>query len=334
MLWVATGLNMNLTGIERFALALFDELLKSRVIAPSDLTVFVDPTATWVVPLADTGVHLQYASHGRWSRPSTASDTLVCHNLGAGLFPTRAKLGDRSFRIFSVYDWGPFRDQTMPLKGRVAWAQAMIRGMRQADMVHLLNANLIPERPFAIRSPIRTVVAYPGSALIDPTPRFAMQPLTDPPKAVFVGTASARKRIDLIVRMASASGTHVVLLGAGTENFTKPPFVLGLGRVEDSLLSDALDRATALILVSDYEGFGVPIIEAASRGIVSVVSAQVRANLPSELDPFTIAVDPRDSIAFANAIGTARSLRGVRFFRAADLLSPLIAIYGRTLSPT
>jgi len=79
---------------------------------------------------------------------------------------------------------------------------------------------------------------------------------------------------DLPLLVAGAPGwggvdpaTEAVRLGLG------PGRVRVLGRVDDADLAVLLDRATALLMPSRAEGFGLPVIEAMARGTPVVISA-------------------------------------------------------------
>lgn len=333
VLWVATGLAAQLTGIERFALGLSEALLTEGVLVREQLTVVVDERARWAGPLEEAGVAVMRERHGRWRRAKACrTPPLVVHNLGGGRFPVRVGEAPSQTRIYSVYDWGPVRDSTMSTKARLAWVAVMAAGIRGADVVHYLNSELERTRPRLLPAPTRSIVSYANSALADAagdTTPSATNGLSR--YAFFVGTASPRKRLPAVAAMARLTGTPVVMVGAGTEAFHGSPHVTALGRVDDVRLRGLLDHCDVLILVSAYEGFGVPILEAAARGIASVVSPEVAMTLPADLQDYVHVVDPSKHVAFGEAITAAAARRGLPRYDSRSILRPLLDVYRSSL---
>ena len=321
--WLATGLNLHVTGIERFALSLFDELTRDEILTPKEVTVIADPASQWVSALEDRGAAVVRARAGKWRAPRNLPPAEIIHSLGRSILPR----GGGGAKLFSVYDWGPVPDRTLPLKTRLSWTQAIVRGVRNADVVHFLNPELPAQRPSLVPSPRNAFVAYPSTTSGSLGERASLA--DDQGYALFVGTASVRKRLDLICQMATKTGQRVHLVGAGTDEMASDT-VIGRGRISDHDLDLEYAGASALILVSSYEGFGIPILEAAARGIFSVVSPEVLQNLPSGIQDFCVAVDPSDADAFAQAIDSAASNRG-RHRYAEDLLAPLKQQYASLL---
>lgn len=333
VVWVATGLAAQLTGIERFAVGLFEALLTEGVLAPAQLTVVVDERARWVGPFEEAEVAVTRQRHGRWrTAESRRTNPLVVHNFGGGRFPTRVVEAPAQTRIYSVYDWGPVRDSTMSTKARLAWMAVMAAGMRGADVVHYLNSELERTRPRLLPAPASSVVSYANSALADaPTSRTPSAVSGLPRYALFVGTAAPRKRLPDVAAMARLTSTPVVMAGAGTEAFRGSPHVAALGRVDDMRLRGLLDHCDALVLVSAYEGFGVPILEAAARGIASVVSPEVAMTLPSDLRDYVHVVDPSEHVAFGEAVLAATARRGLPPYDSRGVLLPLLDVYRAAL---
>ncbi len=333
VLWVATGLAAQHTGIERFAVGLSEALLTEGVLAPEQLTVVVDERARWAGPLEEAGVAVTRQRHGRWRRAETRrTHPLVVHNLGGGRFPTRVVEAPAQTRIYSVYDWGPVRDSTMSTKARLAWVAVMAAGMRGADVVHYLNPELERTRPRLLPAPTRSVVSYANSALADvPTATTPSATSGLSSYALFVGTAAPRKRLPDVAAMARLTSTPVVMVGAGTEVFHGSPHVTALGRVDDVRLRSLLDHCDALVLVSAYEGFGVPILEAAARGIASVVSPEVAMTLPADLQDYVQVVDPSEHTAFGEAVSAAAARRGLPRYDSRNILRPLLDVYRAAL---
>jgi glycosyltransferase involved in cell wall biosynthesis len=220
----------------------------------------------------------------------------------------------------------------MPIRSRVAWGQALVRGVREADVVHFLNPHLPGNRPRPVPAPARTVTAYCSSSLAILDGLWELPPAREPQFAVFVGTNVMRKRIALITLMARKAGIPVTLVGHGTEACRGQPFVTALGRVDDGQLSTELNESSALLLVSEYEGFRIPVLEAAARGLVSVVSPEVYATLPPLLREHVVATDPSNAATFARTVRTAFACRGIARFNGASLLDPLLDVYAEALA--
>ncbi len=328
--WVASGLSLRTTGIERFAVSLANELLNHRLLAPGDFTVFADTRAVWTTELTSIGINRILPAPGRLTRvPRLLPETRLVHNLGGALFPNPDV--SSALRLYSVYDWGPFRDRSMSFRSRVAWGQAIARGLREADVVHYLNPQLADNRPRGLAVPRRVVMAFSASALASVRESWTLPPAALPAYALFIGTNSPRKRVGKIVEMAARTQTPVVLVGDGTEVHAGQPFVRAVGRVDDTQLSALIDSSSALMLISEYEGFGIPVLEAASRGIVSVVSPEVLANLPAGLAEHVVVADVSDDLALGRSIRVAGDSRGMSRFDGSKLLEPLLAVYADAL---
>jgi len=72
------------------------------------------------------------------------------------------------------------------------------------------------------------------------------------------------------------------------------------GFVEDDALADRYAAADAAVFLSEYEGFGLPALEAAARGVPLVVSRA--PSLGEVFRDAALLVDPRDETAIAAAL--------------------------------
>jgi L-malate glycosyltransferase len=72
------------------------------------------------------------------------------------------------------------------------------------------------------------------------------------------------------------------------------------GHAGDADLAAAYDRADVLVVTSEHEGFGVPLVEAMSVGLPIVASPA--GALPEVIGPAGVSVDTRDPWALAGAI--------------------------------
>ena len=101
----------------------------------------------------------------------------------------------------------------------------------------------------------------------------------------------------------SSIGTAIARLGL-TEH------VWRLGRVPPGRLDALFREATALTYPSTYEGFGLPVVEAMTRGC-PVIASDVTA-LPEVVGEAGLLVDPRDADAWARAMLQLLSDEGAR----------------------
>jgi hypothetical protein len=297
-----------MTGIERFILTFFDALVTRTQFEPDDFVIEVDSDARWASELESRGALVSNSSRSRPMCP------VVRHNFGP-----QVTWPDRTAQyIYSVYDWGPFTDRDLSLKARAKWATGMLVAHARADVIHYLNSSLDERRPHLVPRPRATIVCYPD------IPSRRHSALAEPAYALFVGTRSARKRTDQLALLAEQARIHVTLIGAGTETYASR-FVTGLGRISEAGLDAAYTNAAALVMISTYEGFGIPVLEAAHRGIHSLVSGEVYDVLPDVLRAYCHVVDPTSAQSFADAYSRAVAARGRRL--QTDFLGPLVDHY-------
>jgi glycosyltransferase involved in cell wall biosynthesis len=124
------------------------------------------------------------------------------------------------------------------------------------------------------------------------------------PYVLAVGTASARKRLELLVPAAQALAEHgIELVLAGSDR----GYLRGartslrrLGYVEEADLPALYADARALVMASTYEGFGLPCLEAMAAGI-PVVAAAAGA-LPETCGEAALMFDPGDPGQLTDAL--------------------------------
>ena len=137
------------------------------------------------------------------------------------------------------------------------------------------------------------------------------------PYFIAVGSVHPRKNVDGLIRAfdrfcASApdNPSHLVIAGrlawrteAVEATLAASPHrdrIHVTGFVPDERLGELVGAALALCLVSRFEGFGVPILEAYACGIPVVVAD--RSSLPEVAGPGGLAVDPDDDDDIARAL--------------------------------
>jgi glycosyltransferase involved in cell wall biosynthesis len=310
MLWIATGLGGTVTGVERLAI----EAVRSLDAATSvDQTVVVDDGVEWADDLAAiaTVTRLPRPKGGVGRRPDLAPGGAgyrpphVAHSFGA---PFPAGLSGRASLSYTVHDWGPFFDREMRRAARAAWIAALLRGIRDTDYVHVLSASTRSEAPAPLRPMLRRrkfIIGLPFNAA--PSVPVASGVQRQPNLVASVGTNVPRKRFGLLVdACARLNDCQLVLAGNGTETFTSC-HARGLGRVTDAQLGRLYQRASLFALVSEYEGFGLPVLEAWLAGCPLLVTEGVARRLPEPMRG-AVRVVPTDISASELALQVARAL--------------------------
>jgi len=159
---------------------------------------------------------------------------------------------------------GPDDDLPAPPPREEARARLGIRGPYLITVGAVLNRRCAPE---LLRSAARLASRHPGLVLD------------------VVGENRTHPRLDLPAMVASLG------LGAG---------VRLSGYVEDQALADRYAAADAAVFLSEYEGFGLPALEAAARGVPLVVG---RAPALGEVfRDAALLVDSRDETGIAAAL--------------------------------
>ena len=131
-----------------------------------------------------------------------------------------------------------------------------------------------------------------------------------------VGRIEARK--NQVAALAAAERLDGVTLAvAGPERdkslaarLRASPSARVLGRVDQPTLELLYEHAAAVVVPSLYEGFGLPVLEAMSRG--KVVVAAPTSSLPEVGGDAVLYADPADPDAFAKALQRALSDKALR----------------------
>jgi len=150
----------------------------------------------------------------------------------------------------------------------------------------------------------------PGCASL---PVETVKRLADRPYVLVLGSRAPHKNLVLLTGLAptlDTMGLGLVVAGGGdrifsAEQIAHAPNVLLLGRVTDDDLALLLDGALCLAFPSLTEGFGLPVVEAMSRGCPVIASD--RASLPEICGDAALLADPLAPEAW---IAQVRSLLG------------------------
>jgi glycosyltransferase involved in cell wall biosynthesis len=135
-------------------------------------------------------------------------------------------------------------------------------------------------------NPARVAVAPSGFKDMRALPKSSDDDLPRSPYFLFVGTFSPRKNVVTVIRAFAEISNQVaekLVIVAYPDQWQGPIQELArslslthrihfLSAVSDSTLAHLYRNATALILLSEYEGFGMPPIEAMALGTPAIVS--------------------------------------------------------------
>ena len=177
--------------------------------------------------------------------------------------------------------------------------------------------------------PARTRVILSGPGTIAVTTATNGHREIAEPYLLAVGALEPRKGLDLLLEAFAAAdvAARLVVVGEGrlAPLLAGQPGVIGLGHVDDVRLDSLLRHALALVHPAHLEGFAFPPLEAAVRGVPSIV-----ADLPiytETLGEGALRVPAGDAGALAAAMtsfvgdGEARARVGAAGAAAAALLS-------------
>jgi glycosyltransferase involved in cell wall biosynthesis len=121
------------------------------------------------------------------------------------------------------------------------------------------------------------------------------------PELLRAAARLASRHPGLVVDVVGENRTHPRLdLGAMADSLGLGAHVRLSGFVEDEALAARYAAADAAVFLSEYEGFGLPALEAAARGVPLVVSRA--PSLGEVFGDAALLVDPRDETAVAAAL--------------------------------
>lgn len=194
--------------------------------------------------------------------------------------------------------------------GRVLQRQAVIAAPSETTKRRLRHFFGLPDARVQViphGSPVPVVPGPPSDARREPF-------------VLWIGRAGPMKNLETLVcafRMLRPRRPHALVVAGSGDREALPQgrrsdrFLHLLGPVSDRHKVDLLDRAALLVCPSLDEGFGLPVLEAMSRGCPVVASN--RGSLPEVCAHAALYADPTDAVHLATQMRRAlddRALRG------------------------
>jgi glycosyltransferase involved in cell wall biosynthesis len=295
MVWIATGLAPDLTGIERLVIESVAAFAKLGV---ADQWVLTDARAEWAGALHGYATVVSgprrraEVARAPKLRPRERRDRDICVHSFSAPFPRN--VGRNARLSYSIYDWGPYFDGAMAPAARLAWSTAILRGSFSAQLIHVLAPSTLDEAPRWMKPHLRRKEIVSGlpyrvsQAGLSANMDIALS--RERNLVISVGTHVPRKRFDLLCEACRLlPDVRLVLAGRGTEALANGdhdgmrPRIQGLGRVTDEELRSLYERAALFVLPSLYEGFGLPVLEAWQVGCPILITDSVANRLPEEI---------------------------------------------------
>ena len=251
------------------------------------------PRSFELVPLHSRGYasRLESVYFVRRTRPD------VVHWLGSYRLPGSGKTP--SLVLVNDFHYEMYASLGYPVSFLARLASVMIDWQLSKAMEILVYAASVADQVYERWPQASVTVNPPGPGRVvlfeaDPSTSLVDE-LGDRPFILFLGGNARHKRFAMLSEAFSQSrlpeaGYLLVRAGLGLEG--NDASIRTVGRVDEPSLSWLFERAGALAMPSSIEGFGMPVLEAATFGAPALVSPNVPAAVgASELSEVTIVSD-------------------------------------------
>lgn len=243
-------------------------------------------------------------------------------------FPSRLALAADVTRTATIYDISTvLYPQYFPADWPKLWEGYFSFCLRECDRILTISASVKNEVVSHFGFPadqidVTPLAARPGVSRIADSlaaQRLADAGLPADDFVLYVGSLEPRKGIVTLLRAFAdatkdAPGVRLVLAGAPWQGMgeTVEEKVSGLGiatrvvrpgYVSDDLMNALLTRCSVFAYLSEYEGFGLPPLEAMTCGVPVVTTSA--SSLPEVVGDAALTVPPGDDAAAAGALRTA-----------------------------
>jgi glycosyltransferase involved in cell wall biosynthesis len=189
-------------------------------------------------------------------------------------FPTYPPRGKKisTTQVVTLHDltWWKY-PETSSFLGNNYYKQNMTKAILQSDVI-ICPSNAIKNetvKQFSI-SPSKVVTIPHGNSL--PT---GVKQKSSKPYFLSIGTIEPRKNLDFYAQAVNKSGLHSSFdfLHIGRQGWGNLPDQLKIVETNnDQDLANFVTNATAVVIPSLYEGFGLPVLESHGQGIPVVMS--------------------------------------------------------------
>ncbi|MFN2543396.1 MAG: glycosyltransferase family 4 protein [Actinomycetota bacterium] len=262
----------------------------------------------WVeeVPRPIRGLYPRWNLTGRPALPPTISSLDVMHGPSPASIPPA---GPDQKLVVTVHDLAFLvAPQLFPRQWRAMFRMGLRAAVKRADAIITPSRNTAEDLLSRTKVAPERVHVVPLAGAGDPgdadPERVLARLKVHPPYLLFVGTLEPRKNLVRLIRAyrrAAASGIPHALVLAGPLGWHHqqlhrelslrgPGEVLLTGPLSEDELDALYRQASAFVYPAVYEGFGLPVLEAMTRGVPVITSNT--SSLPEVAGEAALGVDP------------------------------------------